>query len=114
MPAAVQIMGMIPGLAGAPMSQNQDAASQDKLQRYMTIMDSMTDAELDHKDVKKLQSDQARIRRLARGSGRRPVRGWPQQLRWGYRSWVSTEGGSAKWELIRAVCNCKSIKGEFS
>ena len=41
----------------------------------MTIMDSMTDAELDSKDVKKLLSDQARIDRLARGSGRRRVGG---------------------------------------
>lgn len=56
------------------MLQNQDAASREKLQRYINILDSMTDAELDSKDVKKLLSDQARIDRLARGSGRRKVR----------------------------------------
>ena len=59
---------MIPGIRQEMMPQGHEAASQAKFKRYMTIMDSMTDAEL---DSPKGIVETSRMKRLAIGSGRR-------------------------------------------
>jgi len=61
------MMAMVPGL-GSRM-QGGDAASIARMRRMMTLMDSMTDAELDCTDVKVL-STPSRLERIARGAGR--------------------------------------------
>ncbi|XP_033101149.1 signal recognition particle 54 kDa protein-like [Anneissia japonica] len=65
-----QIMGMIPGLGSDFMSKGSEQESMARLKRLMTIMDSMTDEELDNKEGSKLFTRQnGRINRVARGSG---------------------------------------------
>jgi len=69
-----QIMGMIPGFNDF-MTKGTEKDSQDRLKQLMTIMDSMTDEELDHKDgAKFLTKCPSRISRIARGSGVPPIR----------------------------------------
>lgn len=65
-----QILNMIPGF-GAELSKcASEAESMSRLKRMMTIMDSMSDSELDSREGAKLFSKQpARIVRVARGSG---------------------------------------------
>jgi signal recognition particle subunit SRP54 len=63
-----QVMSMIPGFSNAIMQPGSEKESQAKIKRYMTIMDSMTDKELDSSSTK-LLSEQTRIMRWARGSG---------------------------------------------
>ncbi|XP_002466776.1 signal recognition particle 54 kDa protein 2 isoform X1 [Sorghum bicolor] len=63
-----QLVSMIPGLISDRFSEKEGHA---KMKRYMTMMDSMTDAELDGTSTKLM--NQSRIKRVARGSGR-PVR----------------------------------------
>ena len=62
------VLSMIPGMADA-MPSSQDAASSARIKRFMCMMDSMTDAELDCTDIKVL-SQPSRVERVARGSGR--------------------------------------------
>jgi len=60
------------GLLGDKGKQEEEG-QQDKIKRYMTIMDSMSAAELDGADPMKLmmtKQQQSRINRVARGSGR--------------------------------------------
>lgn len=64
-----QVMSMIPGFSNAIFPKGHDKDSQAKIKRYMTIMDSMTDKELDETNIKEL-SKPSRIDRLARGAGR--------------------------------------------
>jgi signal recognition particle subunit SRP54 len=69
-----QIFGMIPGLSNAGLfggGDNRDAESALRMKRFMTMMDSMTAAELDSANVKIL-ADVPRILRIARGAGRPP------------------------------------------
>jgi len=47
-------MGMIPGFSNALMPPGHEKESQGKIKRFMTIMDSMTDKELDSMDPKLL------------------------------------------------------------
>ena len=49
-----QVMGMIPGFSNALMPPGHEKESQAKIKRFMTIMDSMTDKELDSVDPKLL------------------------------------------------------------
>uniref|UniRef100_A0A0E0L4H9 Signal recognition particle 54 kDa protein n=1 Tax=Oryza punctata TaxID=4537 RepID=A0A0E0L4H9_ORYPU len=63
-----QILSMIPGFRSELMPKEHDKESQAKIKRYMTIMDSMTDAELDSTNPKLMS--ESRINRVARGSGR--------------------------------------------
>jgi signal recognition particle subunit SRP54 len=63
-------MGMIPGLSQM-MPKGSEAQSEDRIKRSMTIMDSMTDEELDATDLKIF--NESRIRRIARGSGVHPL-----------------------------------------
>ncbi|GFS91351.1 signal recognition particle 54 kDa protein [Nephila pilipes] len=65
-----QIMGMIPGFSSDFMSKGNEQESMSRLKKLMTIMDSMNDRELDHREGAKLFSRQAgRITRVARGAG---------------------------------------------
>ncbi|MDL5362761.1 signal recognition particle protein Srp54 [Halalkalicoccus sp. NIPERK01] len=63
-----QIMDMIPGLGGGLMDQLPDDAmdvTQERLRRFEYVMDSMTDAEMEHPRA----IGQSQIERIARGSG---------------------------------------------
>lgn len=59
-----QVMNMMPS-AGRKLPKNASKMTEDKIDRYKIIMDSMTDYELDHPEVIK----QSRVKRIARGSG---------------------------------------------
>eukprot|EP01122_Echinamoeba_exundans_P011391 TRINITY_DN4519_c0_g2_i1.p1 TRINITY_DN4519_c0_g2~~TRINITY_DN4519_c0_g2_i1.p1 ORF type:complete len:455 (-),score=136.77 TRINITY_DN4519_c0_g2_i1:69-1433(-) len=59
-----KVMEMIPGLG--EMMQGKGDAGQQTIRAWMTIMDSMTDEELDNPKV----LNQSRLNRVARGSGR--------------------------------------------
>jgi signal recognition particle subunit SRP54 len=63
-----QLVSMIPGLISDKFNEKE---GQVKIKRCMTMLDSMTDAELDGTSPKLM--NQSRINRVARGSGR-PVR----------------------------------------
>lgn len=47
-------MGMIPGFSNALMQPGHEKESQAKIKRFMCIMDSMTDKELDSPEPKML------------------------------------------------------------
>lgn len=64
-----QMMSMIPGFSEELMPKGSEQESQARMKHYMTIMDSMTNQELDSPNMKILQ-DNSRIKRIARGSGR--------------------------------------------
>lgn len=65
-----QIMNMIPGMPQDLLSKGNEKESMARLKKMMTMMDSMNDFELDHKDGSKLfKSEPGRIARVARGSG---------------------------------------------
>ncbi|KFM74977.1 Signal recognition particle protein, partial [Stegodyphus mimosarum] len=65
-----QIMGMIPGFSSDFMTKGNEQESMARLKKLMTIMDSMNDRELDHREGAKLFSRQpGRITRVARGAG---------------------------------------------
>ncbi|KAL3375009.1 hypothetical protein AABB24_006487 [Solanum stoloniferum] len=63
-----QVFSMLPGFSAEMMPQGREKESQAKFKRYMTMMDSMTDEELDSTNPKILT--ESRIMRIARGSGR--------------------------------------------
>jgi signal recognition particle subunit SRP54 len=63
-----QVMDMIPGMGGGMMDQLPDDAmdvTMDRMRAFEVIMDSMTDAELEHPRA----IGQSQIERIARGSG---------------------------------------------
>uniref|UniRef100_A0ACD5V4A1 Uncharacterized protein n=1 Tax=Avena sativa TaxID=4498 RepID=A0ACD5V4A1_AVESA len=64
-----QVFSMLPGFNSELMPKGQEKDGEAKIKRYMTIMDSMTDAELDNPNPKKLMTESRTIR-IARGSGR--------------------------------------------
>jgi len=64
-----QIMSMIPGFSSELLPKGAEKEGQMKMKRFMTIMDSMTDAELDSTNVK-IFLEETRLRRIAMGSGR--------------------------------------------
>jgi len=67
-----EIMSMIPGFNDF-MTKGHEKDSMNRLKRLMTMMDSMTDEELDHKDgAKFLTKSTGRVSRVARGSGTLP------------------------------------------
>ena len=61
------VMGMLPGM-GNMFPASSDKESQARLKKMMTIMDSMTDKELDH-TTPQMIAERSRIVRWARGSG---------------------------------------------
>ncbi|EES19782.1 hypothetical protein BDA96_09G202500 [Sorghum bicolor] len=63
-----QVVSMIPGFSAQFIEKGNEKEGQAKIKRYMTMMDSMTDAELDGTNPKLM--NQSRINRIARGSGR--------------------------------------------
>ncbi|WVZ99189.1 hypothetical protein U9M48_044522 [Paspalum notatum var. saurae] len=63
-----QLVSMIPGFSSQFIEKGKEREGQAKIKRYMTIMDSMTAAELDGTNPKLM--NQSRINRIARGSGR--------------------------------------------
>lgn len=60
-----QIMNMMPGMGKLPKNASQ--MTEDKIDKYKIIMNSMTSYEMDHPDTIK----QSRTKRIARGSGMR-------------------------------------------
>nr|ANM86233.1 signal recognition particle 54 kDa protein [Stygiella incarcerata] len=66
MGSMASILEMFPGLSHSQLS---DADGQEKFKVFLFIMDSMTDAELDHPDIRKIMNA-SRIARIAKGSGR--------------------------------------------
>ena len=67
-----QLLGMLPGMAQSGMlDQGQDKVTQLRMRAFMTMMDSMTDKELDSTNPKLLH-EPSRIWRVARGSGCHP------------------------------------------
>lgn len=72
-----KVMGMIPGMPEylIPQNGNKDDASTQRLRKFMYMMDSMNDAELDGKIDMHTKNDaniEKRIRRIAAGSGTHP------------------------------------------
>jgi signal recognition particle subunit SRP54 len=63
-----QVFSMLPGSSSELMPKGQEKESQAKVKRYMTIMDSMTNEELDSSNPKLM--NESRMMRVARGSGR--------------------------------------------
>ena len=57
-----KVMQMIPGLSNM-LPQGAEHGAQERFQSFMTMMDSMTDKELDHPDIQKLLSDTQQVRR---------------------------------------------------
>lgn len=65
-----QILSMIPGFGGDLLKGTSEAESMARLKRLMTIMDSMSDSELDSKEGSKIFTKQpSRVLRVAQGSG---------------------------------------------
>ena len=65
-----QIMAMIPGFRQNLMTKDGDQESTARLKKFMFIMDSMAEGELDHADGGKLfTKEPTRISRVAKGSG---------------------------------------------
>jgi len=65
-----QIMSMIPGFSQDFMSKGSEQESMARIKKLMTMMDSMCDGELDHREGAKLFSkEKTRVSRVARGSG---------------------------------------------
>nr|GMD37329.1 signal recognition particle 54 kDa protein 2 [Ipomoea batatas] len=62
------VFSMLPGFSQELMPKGREKESQAKIKRYMTIMDSMTNEELDSTNPKLMT--ESRIMRIARGSGR--------------------------------------------
>ncbi|KAG2627068.1 signal recognition particle 54 kDa protein 2-like [Panicum virgatum] len=63
-----QLFSMIPGLPAQFIEKGKEKEGQAKIKRYMTIMDSMTEKELDNTYPKLM--NESRMKRIARGSGR--------------------------------------------
>ncbi|KAL6506989.1 hypothetical protein OROHE_022124 [Orobanche hederae] len=66
-----QVFSMLPGFSQELMPKGREKESQTKIKRYMTMMDSMTNEELDSTNLKLM--NESRVMRIARGSGR-PLR----------------------------------------
>ena len=65
-----QVMGMIPGFREDFMTKGSEEESMARLKRLMTMMDSMNDTELDHKEGSKLfKQEPRRITRISQGAG---------------------------------------------
>lgn len=70
-----KVMGMIPGVPEYLIPKGDDDASNNRLKKFMYMMDSMNDAELDGKVDMHKKGDlsvESRIHRIASGSGTHP------------------------------------------
>ena len=65
------VMGMLPGFGAEMMPPGQEAQTQARMKRFLALMDSMTEAELD--STKKEIFTPQRIERISRGAGLPPV-----------------------------------------
>ncbi|KAF3795349.1 Signal recognition particle protein 2 [Nymphaea thermarum] len=63
-----QVFSMIPGFSAELMPKGREKESQARIKRFMTMMDSMTNEELDSTNPKLM--NESRMLRIARGSGR--------------------------------------------
>ena len=63
-----KVLQMIPGLSMMPIDDEKLQVSEEKMEKWLVIMDSMTYAELDNPHI----IDRRRINRIARGSGTSP------------------------------------------
>jgi len=63
-----EVFSMLPGISAEMMPKGHEKESQAKIKRYMTMMDSMTNDELDSSNPKVF--NESRMMRIARGSGR--------------------------------------------
>ncbi|XP_010461733.1 PREDICTED: signal recognition particle 54 kDa protein 3 [Camelina sativa] len=63
-----EVFSMLPGMSAEMMPKGHEKESQAKIKRYMTMMDSMTNEELDSSNPKVF--NESRMMRIARGSGR--------------------------------------------
>lgn len=63
-----KVVGMIPGFSNMVIPQGKEKEAGNKIKKYLCMMDSMTDEELD----KKKKIDENRIKRIARGCGAVP------------------------------------------
>lgn len=68
-----KVMSMIPGVNTEMFPQGYEKHGVLRIKRFMTIMDSMTDDELDCKKGAALDKDLGRIIRVAKGSGTHPM-----------------------------------------
>lgn len=75
-----QMMSMLPGFNSDLLPKGNDKQSQMMIRRYITIIESMTDKEMDTTNIKILQ-EPSRINRLARGSGSSPQQVRPEQIK---------------------------------
>uniref|UniRef100_A0A2N9G5Y3 signal-recognition-particle GTPase n=1 Tax=Fagus sylvatica TaxID=28930 RepID=A0A2N9G5Y3_FAGSY len=62
-----QVFSMLPGFSAELMPKGREKESSAKIKRYMTMMDSMTNEELDSTNPKLM--NESRMMRIARGSG---------------------------------------------
>jgi|Transcript_74412 signal recognition particle subunit SRP54 len=68
-----QVMSMIPGMSSSNMPEGYEKQGVQRISRFLTIMDSMNDEELDCKKGVALDKDLSRVIRVARGSGVHPM-----------------------------------------
>ncbi len=67
-----QVMSMIPGLSNLMLDKDATSEGENRIKKFMSIMNSMNEKELDS-DHKLMQQQQGRIIRIAKGSGTHPV-----------------------------------------
>lgn len=68
-----QVMSMIPGMNSEMLPAGYEKSGVQRIKRFMTMMDSMTEDELDCKKGVALDKDLSRVIRIARGSGVHPM-----------------------------------------
>jgi signal recognition particle subunit SRP54 len=68
-----KVMSMIPGMNHNMLPAGYEKQGVQRIKRFMTIMDSMTDDELDCKKDAILEKSLSRIVRVAKGSGNHPL-----------------------------------------
>jgi signal recognition particle subunit SRP54 len=67
-----QMMSLLPGAASQLMPEGQDQQSQQKIKKMLTMLDSMSEKELDTSDIRVLAQPH-RVERIAKGSGQTAV-----------------------------------------
>lgn len=87
-----QVLSMLPGASAELMPKGSEKEGQAKIKRYMTMMDSMTNQELDSTNPKLM--NESRIMRIARGSGRpvKEVEGLFEEYKRIAKAWSNMKG----------------------
>lgn len=65
-----QVVSMIPGFTQELLPKGKEREGQLRIKKFLVIIDSFTNEELDNKDLAKIQNLESRVKRIARGSGR--------------------------------------------